>query len=673
MKNKKRNILIIAISVIILIIIGTIIYHALNDASRLTTTEKEWITTNTGTVQSIGIMNNVDVLGKNGQGVFYDFIEDIKNEYNLTINPVTYNIGEEPVNKAFKIKTDIDNNDIVFYEGHYVLIGKTFANINSLKDLSNIKIGILNNDKSRFDEYSQNTLQLTPYDNIEELTKAFTDGTDISLIILPLQQYLDIILKNNYEIIYHFSDVINYYVYDMPEDYDPFSSIIYKYFINWQNKLQESIANNTMQVFTENLNITQKELSSMQAKVYEYGFINNSPYEIITGGNYGGIVGEYLRQFSEVSNIEFKFRKYNSVTDFSKAIKNNDIDLYFDYYNLNYDYQEAKTAINLKFYIVAPNSDDIAIKSLKSLEGQTVYALSNSKLANYLKQSVKLDLKTYDNESELKKIARKGKLIAIDTQNYEYYHTNSLEDYSIRYTESSNINYGFKINDNQAFIKLFTKFINTLDSDKIITAGLYNHEVTLAKGSTLGNIAKYTLLVFAALTFLGVMLYRSSKRIKIATKIKKDYKIRYIDQLTSLKNRNYLTENIANWNKNTIYPQAAIIVDLNNLQEINDTLGYEHGDTQIKAAANILIKTQIDNSDIIRTDGNEFLIYLVGYQEKQIVNYIRKLYKEFKNLPYEHGAAIGYSMITDDIKTIEDAMNEAVEDMRTKKEEIIEG
>lgn len=673
MKNKKRNILIIAISVIILIIIGTIIYHALNDASRLTTTEKEWITTNTGTVQSIGIMNNVDVLGKNGQGVFYDFIEDIKNEYNLTVNPVTYNIGEEPVNKAFKIKTDIDNNDIVFYEGHYVLIGKTFANINSLKDLSNIKIGILNNDKSRFDEYSQNTLQLTPYDNIEELTKAFTDGTDISLIILPLQQYLDIILKNNYEIIYHFSDVINYYVYDMPEDYDPFSSIIYKYFINWQNKLQESIANNTMQVFTENLNITQKELSSMQAKVYEYGFINNSPYEIITGGNYGGIVGEYLRQFSEVSNIEFKFRKYNSVTDFSKAIENNDIDLYFDYYNLNYDYQEAKTAINLNFYIVAPNSDDIAIKSLKSLEGQTVYALSNSKLANYLKQSVKLDLKTYDNESELKKIARKGKLIAIDTQNYEYYHTNSLEDYSIRYTESSNINYGFKINDNQAFIKLFTKFINTLDSDKIITAGLYNHEVTLAKGSTLGNIAKYTLLVFAALTFLGVMLYRSSKRIKIATKIKKDYKIRYIDQLTSLKNRNYLTENIANWNKNTIYPQAAIIVDLNNLQEINDTLGYEHGDTQIKAAANILIKTQIDNSDIIRTDGNEFLIYLVGYQEKQIVNYIRKLYKEFKNLPYEHGAAIGYSMITDDIKTIEDAMNEAVEDMRTKKEEIIEG
>ena len=55
----------------------------------------------------------------------------------------------------------------------------------------------------------------------------------------------------------------------------------------------------------------------------------------------------------------------------------------------------------------------------------------------------------------------------------------------------------------------------------------------------------------------------------------------------------------------------------------------------------------------MRTDGNEYLIYLVGYQEKQVVSYIRKLYKEFKNLPYEHGAAIGYSMITNDMKTIE--------------------
>ena len=42
-----------------------------------------------------------------------------------------------------------------------------------------------------------------------------------------------------------------------------------------------------------------------------------------------------------------------------------------------------------------------------------------------------------------------------------------------------------------------------------------------------------------------------------------------------------------------------IVIDLNNIQFINDTLGYEEGDKQIQAAANVLIKTQLDNTDII--------------------------------------------------------------------------
>ena|SRR5699024_10915944 len=143
--------------------------------------------------------------------------------------------------------------------------------------------------------------------------------------------------------------------------------------------------------------------------------------------------------------------------------------------------------------------------------------------------------------------------------------------------------------------------------------------------------------------------------------------MKFIDQLTSLKNRNYLNENIATWNNNTIYPQTIIVVDLNKIQEINDLNGYNEGDKQIKACANVLIKTQLDNSEIMRTDGNEFVIYLVGYNQKQITNYIHKLNKEIKKLPYDFGAEFGYSVIDDDIKTIEDAMNEAVEDMKKQK------
>ena len=138
--------------------------------------------------------------------------------------------------------------------------------------------------------------------------------------------------------------------------------------------------------------------------------------------------------------------------------------------------------------------------------------------------------------------------------------------------------------------------------------------------------------------------------------------------MTSLKNRNYLNYTIAKWDDNVIYPQAIIVIDLNNIKDINDAYGHEKGDEVIKQAANILISNQLEKTDLIRTDGNEFLIYMVGYDSKQVVTYARKIYKEFKELPYGFGASIGYSMIEDDLKTIEDAINEATIDMEKNKE-----
>ena len=40
-----------------------------------------------------------------------------------------------------------------------------------------------------------------------------------------------------------------------------------------------------------------------------------------------------------------------------------------------------------------------------------------------------------------------------------------------------------------------------------------------------------------------------------------------------------------------------------------------------------------------------------------------------KDISHGFGAAIGYSMITDAIKTIDDAINEATQDMKNNKEE----
>ena len=152
--------------------------------------------------------------------------------------------------------------------------------------------------------------------------------------------------------------------------------------------------------------------------------------------------------------------------------------------------------------------------------------------------------------------------------------------------------------------------------------------------------------------------------------LSKEEKLKYIDMLTSLKNRNYLNENIEKWDASEVYPQGIVIVDLNNVAYINDNYGHNEGDNVIKEAANVLIKNQVENTEIIRTNGNEFLIYMVGYDEKQVISYIKKLNKELKTLAHGFGASIGYSIITDAIKTVDDAVNEATIDMRNNKQEL---
>ena len=328
--------------------------------------------------------------------------------------------------------------------------------------------------------------------------------------------------------------------------------------------------------------------------------------------------------------------------------------------------------MNISFVVVAPEANSLVINSVATLSQNTIYVQKNSIIEKYLTSLGGINIKTYANEKELKKVVRKEEIIVLDKEVFNYYKKSFLNNYSVRYSNTLSETYNFYIKGNDTFNLLFEKYIQTLDPNEIKIKGNYNHTYTMQSGTILGQVAKYSLIVITAFIIILYLVYRSTKQIKITKKIKKEDKMKYIDQLTSLKNRNYLNENIANWNKNTIYPQATIIIDLNQVRNINDTLGYEQGDAQIKAAANVLIKTQLDNTDIMRTDGNEYLIYLVGYQEKQVVSYIRKLYKEFKNLPYEHGAAIGYSMITNDMKTIEDSINESVEDMRTKKEEVEE-
>lgn len=666
MKSKKKLIILIACIVAIIgLIVTTIII--LRDENKLTISERNWINSNINTIQNINVVNNVNIFGTTGEGVFFDFLDDFAKNYNLEINPIAFQNGDNPRGLTFRQTNELAKEESVFYEDHYVIVAKNHEVITDSSKLANKEIGIHSNNLSYVSSYLNNVNNIS-FNSIAtraELIGAL-DNDSVKYIIVPLVEYLDTILEKEYNIIYHLSDIKSYYTFKGLED-DTLTSIINKYYNLWQVNLDEYFKAAEFTLFTNKLGISGTEVDAMRSITYDYGFVNNSPYEVIIGGNYGGIVAMYLSEFSKFASVEFNFTKYRNFNKFLKEVNNGNVDLYYNYYNISNKYHNVESGQVISIDVIAKNDSDIVIKSINSLKNKTVYVQENSIIYNYLESIGNINIETYRSGESLKKLAKKDVILVVDSHAFDYYEHDELKDYTSRLTTKINNEYTFKVKTDTAFYKLLNKYVSTLDSEELVYTGLYNHYKTIKSGTLLSHIAQYFLYILVGAAIIFFIVYRSTKKIKITKKIKKEDKMKFIDQLTSLKNRNYLNENINLWNNNKIYPQTMIVIDLNNVQHINDTLGYEEGDKQIKAVANVLIKTQLDNSDIIRTDGNEFLVYLIGYTQKQVTNYIHKLNKEFKKLPYEYGAEFGYSMITDDIKTIEDAINEAVEEMKKQK------
>ena len=668
MAKKVRLIFILFVGIIIVAVASLVVVNILNDENKLTVEENKWINNNLSTVLNVNVINDLDIFGKSGAGVFYDFLNDLGKEYNLKINPVTYTSKDENITSGF-IATNTKNDKFVeFYADNYVLLKKDYVYYNNIEAIKDIKIGVLKSDADYIKGYfnEDKNIEFKSFDTYDTLKESF--NKDLDYIMVPKYELTSDILEKNYSVVYEFSDIKKYYGYYMLDD--NFSSVIKKYYNKWQNKKYKNAFNtNLKNTLVKSIKLSEVEQKELTSRIYNYGFVNNNPYEIILGGNYGGIVSVYLKNFSEMAGVDFKYIKYRTYKQLTNAINNNSIDLYFNYYNLTNNYQTITTNMDIKYYVIASRKNDIVVNSLNSLQNQTVYVMQDSIIYENLKNIKGIDLKTYKKVSDLKKLAKSGAIAVVDYDTYLDVASTTLKDYSPRYANSLNIPYTFKVREDNAFTKLFKAYISLSDASMIRVEGLNSYKKTLDSGTILGTIAKYILYFLIIFVILIYALYKRARKIKISKKIKKEEKIRYIDQLTSLKNRNYLMENASSWNKNTIYPQAMVVVDLNRIQEINDTLGYEKGDAQIKAAANILIRTQLDNSDIVRTDGTEFLIYLVGYDERQVVSYIKKLTKELKNMPYDFGASIGHSMIDSDKKLVEDALNEAVEDMKIKKQE----
>ena len=676
---KKKLLIILPVLIALIAFIFVYRYYNKEDkTTTLTVSEKRWVEDNNEKEYDFEVVNDYPLYGLNGEGVIFDFLNDFEKNIGITFNKISYLKSANPNSNSYRIRIldndeKISKKDLFLFNDNYVAVGKEYRRLNHITDMKNIKFGILKEDKDEVSYYlkSGSNLSYESYDDITKLYNALDQGT-VNMIIVPNIMYLNYTIQNNkYFINYYFTELKKQIVLTLSNDNNELNNIVTKYYNKWrQTKYVSEYNDEYLNYYLTNNKIDAKTKAKLISKNYVYGYVENVPYEKKVNGKVAGIAGEYIDRIARLADINFEYKKYSSLKDLEKAIDKGEVDIYFDYYNYdNKKYLETVSTFIEDYVILGKQEDNHVINSFESLKGTNIAMLGNDSLYNYFKNNSRANIETFDNLDDLIKNAR-SRAIVVDSEIYSYYQNNKFKKLKLIYKDNMTNDYKFMVkNDNKAFYNLFNYIINTNSYYNYRNSGIENLNASILEDSTFEQFYTIVLIIiFTPLIILGIT-YLILKHKKAKKKVKITDRQKYTDMLTSLKNRNYLNAKMQEWEDCEVFPQSIVIVDLNNVKYVNDNYGHEEGDQLIIKAAGVLVNTQLENSEIIRTDGNEFLIYLVGYSDRQMSTYTKKLSKEMKNLPHEFGAAIGYSMITDEIKTIDDAINEATLEMITNKEE----
>lgn len=677
---KKKLLIIVPILIAALTFVFVYRYYNKEDkTTTLTVSEKRWVQDNADQTYDFEVVNDYPLYGLNGEGVIFNFLDDFEENVGLEFNKIPYLKESKPSTDSFQIRI-LDNDkklsdkDLPLFNDNYVAIGKTYQRFNSIKDFKNITFGVFKNDSKEISYYlkSGNNLSYKNYDSIESLYSAL-DKDEVDMIIVPNIMYLNYTIeKDKYSINYFFTEMQKQIVLTLSKDNDKLNKIVTKYYNKWkQTKYVKEYNDAYLNYYLEANTLDAKTKAELISKNYTYGYVENPPYEQQVNGKVAGIAGEYVDRVARLSGINFKYKEYKTVKDLEKAIDKGEIDLYFDYYNYNNEkYKSTLSTFIERYVVLGKEEDNHIVTSFESMKNEEIAMLENDSLYNYFSNNSKAKIKTYKTIEELVKNSE-DRLIVIDQEIYTHYQNKEFKKLKLLYTDTMMNDYKFMVKDNnEAFYDLFNYIINTNSYYNYRNSGITNLHASILEDSTFEQVYTIVLTIIFMPLIVLLVAYIIIKKKNQIKKVKASDRHKYTDMLTSLKNRNYLNAKMPEWEESKVFPQAIVMVDLNNVKYINDNYGHEEGDDLIIKAAGILVNTQLENSEVIRTDGNEFLIYLVGYSERQVSTYVKKLNKEMKNLPHEFGAAIGYSMITDEIKTLDDAINEATLEMITAKEEM---
>lgn len=623
---------------------------------KLTNEEREWIEANKNRVLKVGLhpYSGMDFFDSNGQdeGYLIDIVKLFRDETGLDIvidnskvwseayQGIIFNksidilFGANPTEERLKFLTFTKS----IYDNKYSVFTLKDSDIYTIGDLDNKKIGFIKDDMI-IDLFNNN------YTNIDYEIKTYID--QYPAIEGMINGEIDGFITTGgimYEFLYQFPDVKR--IADIQNIYSEMTfstrkedailtNIMNKIILHHGQYIDKMIDRSSVKYFRKILSLSEKEMNWLEeGHVVRIGIPTDYlPIDHFTKENtYTGIAGEIFSEFANLVGIEIKCIPDTFDTVYKKIL-NGEIDV------LNMAKSEKREAIFSFTDAFSKERDNIyGLKS--SPQVYDIYGLENSKVAviegfwheDYLKKNLKNVKIVYTKDI-------KETLTLIDSHKVDYFIENpSVADYYIEglgYTDivkkgntSADSFLYFGINkEHEELATIFNKALVLIDYEKAKYRGIANVP-------TLDNIKNIRLSIYLAITivfvitlfFLLVKIFRDLANQKAETKILKEREhLMYTDPLTNINNRlffNSFEEKIDQYP----YPQAFIMMDLNNLKLTNDTYGHQAGDEIIKTFAAIL--KQFSNDKLLfRMGGDEFLIFLYNYDDVKI----QKLIGEIKN------------------------------------------
>ncbi|ERI93376.1 diguanylate cyclase domain protein [Clostridiales bacterium oral taxon 876 str. F0540] len=150
-------------------------------------------------------------------------------------------------------------------------------------------------------------------------------------------------------------------------------------------------------------------------------------------------------------------------------------------------------------------------------------------------------------------------------------------------------------------------------------------------------------------------------------------KLGYTDNLTGLYNKNYFLKQMDMLNTSIDVPVGIVACDLDNLKNVNDSLGHSKGDSLIKRTAKVMQLVFNDDEYVVsRTGGDEFVVIIKNKSFSQVKElYLNlqmaiKLFNENNKSTPIH-ISIGFSYIEKSISKMQSAIDTADKDMYKNK------